>query len=165
MSAQSYQVRIEYFIPPLPFIHNAQRCTVRRSVITMQTVSGPGSLGSVILSDVAQGTELCPSILFESWTWPTEIVCLLIQAEGTEGLCCDWRKAVHCPSALPWVMILNVNSYELWAITSLVSWIYYQQPALPIDLEVVLLYITMIWSHFYRLELLLIASFSDITAS
>ena len=43
--------------------------------------------------------------------------------------------------------------------------IYYQQPALPIDLKVVLLYITMMWSHFARLELLLIASFNDIVAS
>lgn len=44
--------------------------------------------------------------------------CLLVQVEGTEGLYCDWRRAVHCPSALPWVVILNVNCYKLWAITS-----------------------------------------------
>lgn len=68
---------------------------------------------------------------------------------------------MHCPAALPWVVILDVNWYKLGAITFLVSWIYYQQPALPIDLKVVLLYITVMWSHFSRLKLLLIASFND----
>lgn len=86
--------------------------------------------------------------------------CLLVQAEGSEGLYCDQRKVMHGPGALPWVVILNVNCHKLWAITSLVSWIYYQHPALAIDLKVVLLYITMMWS-----ELLLITSFNDITAS
>lgn len=148
-----------------PFTHDAQGHPVRRSLIPMQTVSWPHSLGDVTFTDVAQGTELCPLVLFESWTWPTETDCLLVQAEGTEGLYCDWRKAMHCPGALPWVLVLNVNCYKLSAITSLVSWIYYQQPALPIDLKVVLLYITLMWSCFSRLELLLIASFNNITAS
>ena len=76
-------------------------------------VSGPDSLGDVIFSDVAQGTELRPLVLFKSWTWPTETVCLLGQVEGTEGLYCDQRKAVRCPGALPWVVILNVNCYKL----------------------------------------------------
>lgn len=109
--------------------------------------------------------SLCPLVLFESWTWPTETDCLLIQAEGTEGLYCDRRKAVRCPGVLPWVLVLNVNCYKLSAITSLVSWIYYQQPALPIDLKVVLLCITLMWSRFSRLELLLITSFNNIAAS
>lgn len=86
--------------------------------------------------------------------------CLLVQAEGSEGLYCDRRKVVHGPGALPWVVIFNVNCHKIWAITSLVSWIYYQHPALAIDLKVVLLYITMMWS-----ELLLIASSNDIAAS
>lgn len=89
---------------------------------------------------------------------------LLLQAEGTEGLYCDQRKAVHCPSALCWVVILNVNHHKVWAITSLVSWIYYQQPALPIDLKMVLLYITTTWSHFSGWKLQLIASPNDIGA-
>lgn len=33
----------------------------------MPTVSGLDSLGDVIFSDVAHGTELCPLVLFESW--------------------------------------------------------------------------------------------------
>lgn len=118
MSAQSYQVRTEYFIPLLPFTHGAQGHTVRRSLITVQTVSGPDSLGDVIFSDVARGTEPCPLVLFKSCMWPTETVCPFMQLEGTEGLNCDRRRAVHCPSALPWVVILNVNCYKLWAITS-----------------------------------------------
>lgn len=113
MSAQSYQVRTEYFIPLLPFTHGAQGHTVRRSLITVQTVSGPDSLGDVIFSDVAQGTEPCPLVLFKSCMWPTETVCPFMQLEGTEGLNCDQRRAVHCPSALPWVVILNVNCYKL----------------------------------------------------
>lgn len=72
--------------------------------------------------------------------------CHPLQAEGTEGLPCDCRQV----SALRWVVILNVNQYKRQAITSLVSWIYYQQPALPIDLKMVLLYITTTWSHFSR---------------
>lgn len=30
--------------------------------------------GHVIFSDVAQERELCPLVLFKSWSWPTEIV-------------------------------------------------------------------------------------------
>lgn len=86
--------------------------------------------------------------------------CHPLQAEGTEGLPCDCRQV----SALRWVVILNVNQYKRQAITSLVSWIYYQQPALPIDLKMVLLYITTTWSHFSRWKLLLIASPNDIMA-
>lgn len=62
------------------------------------------------------------------------------------------EQSCALPRALPWVVILNVNCYKLWAITSLVSQIYYQQLLLPIDLKVVLLYITMLWSHISRLE-------------
>lgn len=97
MSAQSHQIRVKYFIHPLPFAHNVQEHAVRRSLSTTQTVSGP----DVISSDMAQGAELCPLVLFESWMWPTETVCLLEQAEGTQGLYCDRRKAVHCPVLCP----------------------------------------------------------------
>lgn len=60
MSAQSYQGRTEFFIPPLSFMHDAQGHTVRRSLIPMQTVSWPHSLGDVTFTGVAQGTELMP---------------------------------------------------------------------------------------------------------
>lgn len=36
----------------------------------MQKVSGPDLLGDVIFCDVAEGTEPCPLVLFEAWTWP-----------------------------------------------------------------------------------------------
>lgn len=159
MGAWSCQLKLEYFI--LSTLYMQCTGTHSQEVSDHSAVSGPNFLGNVIFCDVAQGTELCPLVLFETWTWPTETV----QVGGTKNLYCDQRKAVHCPSAVPWVVILNANCYKLWAITSLVSWIYYQQSALPIDLKVVLLCIIMMWSHFSRLELLLITSFNNITAS
>lgn len=73
-------------------------------------------------------------------------------SRGYGGFVLWLEESCTLPRALPWVVILNVNCYKLWAITSLVSQIYYQQPVLPIDLKVVLLYITTLWSHISRLQ-------------
>lgn len=64
----------------------------------MQKMSGPGLLGNVIFSDVAEGAVLCPLVPLETWTRPTGtvipyklrvlMVCPVIA--GRSVLCAGW---------------------------------------------------------------------------
>lgn len=75
-------------------------------------VCWPDSLGGVIFTDVAQGTDLCPLVQFESWTWPTETVSLykrrvLRVCTVTRGRSC--MALVLCPGWWSWMSTV-INS-------------------------------------------------------